>query len=65
MLRGEIVLVDLEPTRGSEANKRRPAVLVSNDGANAVAQRLGRVRVAVEAVYHRHNVAAILRTLQL
>jgi tRNA (guanosine-2'-O-)-methyltransferase len=25
-------------------------------------QRLGRVRCAVEAVYHRHNVAAILRT---
>lgn len=50
MLRGEIVLVDLEPTRGSEANKRRPAVLVSNDGANAVAQRLGRGVVTVVPV---------------
>lgn len=50
MLRGEIVLVDLEPTRGSEANKRRPVVLVSNDGANAVAQRLGRGVVTVVPV---------------
>jgi mRNA interferase MazF len=41
MLRGEIRLVDLDPVRGSEANKRRPAVLVSNDRANTMAQRLG------------------------
>lgn len=39
MLRGEIRLTDLEPTRGSEANKRRPAVIVSNDRANATAER--------------------------
>src|SRR3954470_19638358 len=42
MLRGEVRLIDLEPVRGSEANKRRPAVLVSNDQANATAARLGR-----------------------
>src|SRR3954453_1787222 len=42
MRRGEVRLVDLDPARGSEANKRRPAVVVSNDRANAVAQRLGR-----------------------
>lgn len=42
MRRGEIRLVDLEPARGAEANKQRPAVIVSNDGANATAQRLGR-----------------------
>lgn len=42
MLRGEIRLVDLDPVRGSEANKRRPAVIVSNDGANATAARLNR-----------------------
>lgn len=47
MRRGEIVLVDLEPVRGIEANKRRPAVLVSNDGANATAERLGRGVVTV------------------
>jgi mRNA interferase MazF len=41
MLRGEIRAVDLEPARGSEANTRRPAVVVSNDGANATAFRLG------------------------
>ncbi len=44
MRRGEIRLVDLDldPVRGSEANKRRPAVIVSNDGANSTAERLGR-----------------------
>ena len=47
MLRGEIRLVDLEPVRGSEASKRRPAVIVSNDRANAVAARLGRGVVTV------------------
>jgi mRNA interferase MazF len=47
MLRGEIRLVDLEPVRGSEANKRRPAVIVSNDRANSIATRLGRGVVTV------------------
>ena len=41
MRRGEIHAVDLEPVRGSEANKRRPAVIVSNDAANLAATRLG------------------------
>ena len=47
MRRGEVRLVDLEPVRGNEANKRRPAVLVSNDQANATAERLGRGVVTV------------------
>jgi mRNA interferase MazF len=42
MLRGEIRSVDLDPTRSGEADKQRPAVVVSNDGANAAAARLGR-----------------------
>jgi mRNA interferase MazF len=42
MRRGDIVLVNLDPARGSEANKTRPAVVVSNDAANATAVRLGR-----------------------
>jgi mRNA interferase MazF len=50
MLRGEIRLTDLEPVRGSEADKRRPAVIVSNDRANAIAQRLGRGIVTVVPV---------------
>jgi len=40
--RGEIRLVDLDPARGNEAAKRRPAVVVSNDQANTVAARLRR-----------------------
>jgi mRNA interferase MazF len=47
MRRGDIVAVDLEPVRGAEASKRRPAVIVSNDGANATAERLGRGVVTV------------------
>jgi|GEM_PF-48461 len=47
MLRGEIRLADLDPARGSEANKRRPAVIVSNDRANVTAARLGRGVVTV------------------
>src|SRR3954471_23824476 len=50
MRRGEIVLVDLEPAKGPEANKRRPAVIVSNDGANSTAERLGRGVVTVVPV---------------
>ncbi len=50
MLRGEIRLTDLDPTRGSEANKRRPAVIVSNDRANATAERNGRGVVTIVPV---------------
>ena len=50
MRRGEIRLVDLEPVRGSEADKRRPAVIVSNDGANTTAERLGRGVITVVPV---------------
>jgi mRNA interferase MazF len=47
MRRGDIVEVDLEPVIGSEASKRRPAVIVSNDGANQAASQLGRGVVTV------------------
>jgi mRNA interferase MazF len=50
MRRGEIRLVDFEPVRGAEADKRRPAVIVSNDGANSTAQRLGRGVITVVPV---------------
>ncbi len=35
MRRGDIYLADLEPAKGSEADKRRPVVVVSNDGVNS------------------------------
>jgi mRNA interferase MazF len=50
MLRGEIRLVDLDPARGAEAAKRRPAIIVSNDAANSTAARLGRGVVTVVPV---------------
>lgn len=43
-------IVNLDPVLGSEAAKRRPAVIVSNDGANATAARLQRGVVAVVPV---------------
>lgn len=58
MRRGELRLIDLDPTRGSEADKRRPAVIVSNDRANVTAQRLGRGLVTVVPV--TSNVARVL-----
>jgi mRNA interferase MazF len=47
MRRGDVLWVDLDPALGSEASKRRPAVVVSNDGANRVAESLGRGVVTV------------------
>jgi len=56
--RGEIRIAELEPARGSEANKRRPVVIVSNDGANARAEALGRGVVTVVPV--TSNVTRVL-----
>lgn len=50
MSRGGIRVADLEPMRASEAGKRRPAVIVSNDRANSMAARLGRGVVTVVPV---------------
>ena len=50
MRRGDIHIVDLDPSHGSEANKRRPAIIVSNDAANATARRLGRGVITVVPV---------------
>lgn len=50
MRRGEIRWVDLDPIRGAESDKRRPGVIVSNDGANTTATRLGRGVVTVVPV---------------
>jgi mRNA interferase MazF len=47
MRRGDICYIDLEPVHGSEANKVRPAVIVSNDAANITAQQLGRGVITV------------------
>lgn len=57
MQRGDIYWVDLDPARRSEAAKRRPAIVVSNDGASATAARLGRGTVTVVPV--TSNVARI------
>lgn len=57
MQRGEIRLVNLDPVVGVEANKRRPAVIVSNNGANATAARLGRGVVTIVPI--TSNVARV------
>jgi mRNA interferase MazF len=48
--RGGIHVVNLEPTKSGEANKRRPAVIVSNDGANVAAERTGQGVITVVPV---------------
>lgn len=50
MRRGEIRWIDLDPTRGAESDTRRPGVIVSNDGANSAANRLGRGVVTIVPV---------------
>ena len=57
MHRGEIYLVNLEPAKSGEANKQRPAVIVSNDGANSSATRSGHGVITVVPV--TSNVARI------
>lgn len=47
MRRGDIRIVNFDPALGSEARKPRPAVIVSNDGANHMAEALGRGTVTV------------------
>lgn len=43
-------MVNLDPALGSEAARRRPAVVVSNDGANTTAARLQRGVITVVPV---------------
>jgi len=38
--RGEVYWVDLDPTRGTEIKKKRPALVVSPDDMNAVLPRV-------------------------
>ena len=47
MRRGEIRFVDFDPVVGAEAARTRPGVIVSNDGANTTAARLGRGVVTI------------------
>ncbi len=40
MRRGEVHWVDFDPARGGEVRKRRPAIVVSNNDANAAQNRV-------------------------
>jgi mRNA interferase MazF len=55
MRRGDVYLVDFEPVRGHEANKTRPAVIVSNDAANRIADRTGRGVITIVPVTSNIN----------
>jgi mRNA interferase MazF len=57
MLRGDVYWVDLDPSMGSEADKMRPAVVVSNDACNRAADRHGRGVITVVPV--TSNVARV------
>ncbi|QCB92700.1 type II toxin-antitoxin system PemK/MazF family toxin [Cellulomonas shaoxiangyii] len=56
--RGEVWLVDLEPARGTEADKTRPAVIVGNQAAVTAAFASGRGVVTVVPV--TSNVTRVL-----
>jgi len=47
MRRGEVWLVNFDPSSGSEAAKSHPCVIVSADASNRVVERLGRGVVTV------------------
>lgn len=47
MKRGDVFLADLEPIRGSEANKARPVVLVANEASLSAAASFSRGVVTV------------------
>ena len=53
MRRGDVYLVDLEPTRGSETDKTRPVIIVSNNAANRSAERSRRGVLTVVPVTSR------------
>lgn len=47
MRRGDIYLADLEPGRGSEANKTRPVIIVSHNALNEIVEERRRGVVTV------------------
>jgi mRNA interferase MazF len=47
VLRGDIFLVELDPARGSESSKTRPAIVVSSNAVNDSIERRGRGVVTV------------------
>lgn len=47
MFRGDIYLANLDPVRGSEADKSRPVIIVSNDSLNVVVAKSRRGVVTV------------------
>ncbi len=63
MRRSEIRLVNLDPVVGSEAARTSPGVIVSNDGANTTAQRLGQGVVTVVPVTSNTNHVYPFQTL--
>ncbi|MBF6594019.1 MAG: type II toxin-antitoxin system PemK/MazF family toxin [Thermaceae bacterium] len=47
MRRGDIYIADLEPVKGSEANKRRPVLIVSNNDSNETVEERGAGMITV------------------
>jgi mRNA-degrading endonuclease toxin of MazEF toxin-antitoxin module len=47
MIRGEVWWVDFEPATGSETQKTRPAVIVSNNVSNRILSRVVSVEFEV------------------
>ena len=52
-MRGEVYWVSLDPTIGSEINKTRPAIIISNDNGNEYQRRvvIAPITSSVDKVY--------------
>jgi mRNA interferase MazF len=61
MLRGDVYWVDLDPTRGGEIQKSHPCVIVSNDIANRLLNRVQIVPLTsrVDPVYPSEAVVVV------
>jgi mRNA interferase MazF len=64
-LRGQVVLVDLEPAISPEQNKVRPCIIVSNDGANLAGSRTENAMVTVVPITRTLNTSGTPRPYQV
>lgn len=60
MKRGDVILVNLDPTVGHEVKKTRPAVIVSNNLANEYSRLLTIVPITSRKTDHLNRIEVLL-----